>query len=118
MSPTEQSAPSADLGARAPYQFTTTHWSVDLATRETGHEAAAQALESLCAGYWRPIWECARRMGYSPDQADDAVQGFFEDILKRQAITAADPARGKFRTFLLTCFQNFLRNFQKHATRE
>src|SRR5437016_6163908 len=117
MSPTEQSASSADRPSRAPYQFTTTHWSVVLATRESGGAAAAAALESLCAAYWRPLWECARRMGYKPDEADDAVQGFFEDVLERNAITAADPARGRFRTFLLTCFQNFLRNYQKHVTR-
>jgi RNA polymerase sigma-70 factor (ECF subfamily) len=56
-------------------------------------------------------------MGQKTEQADDAVQGFFENLLAYHTIPAADPARGRFRTFLLTCFQNYLHNRHKSASR-
>ncbi len=36
--------------------------------------------------------------------------GFFAYLLENAALAAADPARGRFRAFLLTCCRNFLAN--------
>lgn len=91
-------------------RFATTRWSVVLAA---GSDAVAsrEALESLCGSYWFPLYAYARRRGASPEDAQDLVQGFFLVLLRRGSLAEADPARGRFRTFLLTAFQ-------RHAAHE
>jgi hypothetical protein len=42
-------------------QFTTTHWSVVLAARQTDSPAASAALEQLCQIYWYPLYAFVRR---------------------------------------------------------
>ena len=36
------------------------------------------------------------------------MQGFFADLLEREALSAADPARGRFRSYLLASLAKFL----------
>src|SRR5260221_13938200 len=60
--------------------FTPTHWSVVLAAGRTSSPDAAKALESLCREYWYPIYAFIRRRGYSPHDAEDLTQGFFENL--------------------------------------
>ena len=86
-------------------QFTTTHWSVVLAA--AGDEPAA--LERLCRTYWRPLYVVAQRLGHCQPDAQDLTQAFFEQFLQKGYIRAADPQRGRFRTFLFTSFRHFLR---------
>jgi RNA polymerase sigma-70 factor (ECF subfamily) len=40
----------------------------------------------------------------------DMLQGFFVHVLDNAVIGAADPSRGRFRTFLLRCLRNFVAN--------
>jgi RNA polymerase sigma-70 factor (ECF subfamily) len=47
-------------------------------------------------------------MGLSPHDAEDATQGFFADLLERAALRRTDRGKGKFRSFLLASFKNFL----------
>jgi RNA polymerase sigma-70 factor (ECF subfamily) len=87
--------------------FTTTHWSLVL----TAHGATAgarEALEELCRTYWGPIYAYVRRQGHPPDDAQDFTQEFFARFLANQSFGQADPAHGRFRTFLLTSLKNFL----------
>lgn len=72
--------------------------------------ARREALEQLCQAYWLPIYSFARRQGASPEVAADRTQGFFAQLLDRNSLDAADPRRGRFRTFLLSAFQNYCRN--------
>lgn len=67
------------------------------------------ALERLCATYWYPLYAYVRRSGHGPEEAKDLTQSFFAHILENQMLAAADPGRGRLRTFLLTALQNFLR---------
>lgn len=69
---------------------------------------AADALEKLCLAYWYPLYAYARRKGNAPDQAQDLTQAFFAELIEKKAIQAVDQSRGKFRSFLLTSFQNFM----------
>ena len=73
------------------------------------------ALETLCRDYWPPLYAFVRRRGYPPPEAQDLVQGFFVHLLESRAYARADPARGKFRTFLLAALKNFLSNARDHA---
>ena len=71
---------------------------------------AQAALERLCQTYWHPLYAYARRRGYSPADAEDVTQEFFAWLLERKWLGRADQQRGRFRSFLLTSFSNFLAN--------
>jgi RNA polymerase sigma-70 factor (ECF subfamily) len=91
-----------------PGKFATTHWSMVL---EAGHRSSPdsdQALAKLCEAYWYPLYAFARRRGRSASDAKDLTQEFFAHLLEKESLQAADPDRGRFRSFLLTAFKNFL----------
>lgn len=92
-------------------RFTTTHWSMVLAAAQTHSPEAEAALEKLCLSYWYPLYAFARRKGASREDAEDVTQHFFGDrVVTKLVLQGIDPARGKFRTWLLNSFQNFLLN--------
>jgi RNA polymerase sigma-70 factor (ECF subfamily) len=95
--------------------FSTTHWSVVLAARDDNSPEAGAALEQLCRPYWRPLYSFLRRSGHSPEDAMDLTQGFFERLLEKRALAAADPERGRFRSFLLASLKNFVADFHDKA---
>jgi RNA polymerase sigma factor (sigma-70 family) len=97
-------------------QFTTTHWSLVLAAGESANPESARALELLCRSYWPPLYAFARRAGHAPEDARDFTQGFFADFLQRKSFAAADPRRGRFRSFLLGSFGHFLTHEHDRAT--
>jgi RNA polymerase sigma factor (sigma-70 family) len=88
--------------------FQTTHWSVVLAAGECAGAAAAAALEELCRNYWQPIYAFIRRSGANPEDARDLTQAFFADLLSGDSLERADPARGRFRSYLLGVLKHFL----------
>jgi len=82
-------------------RFATTRWTVvNAAGRSDGR--ASEALAELCQVYWPPLYRYLRRRGYAAEQAQDLTQGFFARFLERESVRTADPARGRFRAFLLT----------------
>lgn len=90
-----------------PEQFLTTRWSVVLAA--TGDDSAARAaLENLFRESWSPLYAFARRWGCSPQDAEDAVQGFMESLLERRSLAGVGPEKGRFRSFLLAGMRNHL----------
>jgi RNA polymerase sigma factor (sigma-70 family) len=98
-------------GDRLPH-FATTHWSIVLKAGRSDAAAAAAALDRLCQRYWFPVYYFIRRKGWDADQAQDLTQGFFAKLLEKNWLEAADPLRGRFRTFLLTAVTRFLANEQ------
>jgi len=70
--------------------------------------AGRAALAELYQLYWFPLYAFARRRGHSPHDAQDLTQGFFVNLMERGALSRVDQLRGKFRSFFLTCFQNYL----------
>jgi RNA polymerase sigma factor (sigma-70 family) len=95
---------------RAPAHFATTRWSVVLHAGHAGSNAssARDALARLCRTYWFPLYAHVRRRGLSAHDAEDLTQEFFARLLARQSIAQADPARGRFRAFILTALNRFL----------
>jgi RNA polymerase sigma-70 factor (ECF subfamily) len=78
-----------------------------------GQRASAeseQALADLCRRYWYPIYAYVRRRVANVEEARDLTQEFFARLLEKNLIGAAQPERGRFRSFLLTACQNFLAN--------
>src|SRR5687768_1201849 len=93
-------------------RFKTTRWNLVQASRDV------KALESLVAIYWKPLYFFIRQHGYDNETAKDIVQEFFSMMIERSVLTKADPARGRFRTFLLTALSNFMKDWSKAATRQ
>jgi DNA-directed RNA polymerase specialized sigma24 family protein len=89
-------------------EFHTTRWTLVIASAHDQSEAGRAALAALCQIYWYPLYAFARQRGYSPPDAQDLTQGFFLDILEHRALSRVDRLKGKFRSFLLGCFQNYL----------
>lgn len=88
----------------------TTRWSLVLKAGEGSTTEANQALGELYSIYWRPLYAYLRKRGDSPEHASDLIQAFFVHIIETGTIARADPARGKFRSYLLSCLQNFVTN--------
>jgi len=74
------------------------------------------ALAELCQLYWYPLYVFARRRGLSPEDAQDLTQGFFLHLLKHRTLAHVDRLKGKFRSFLLASFQNYL-SIEAHRAR-
>ena len=89
-------------------QLHTTRWTLVLASARDQSQAGRAALAALCQIYWYPLYAFARRRGYSPPDAQDLTQGFFLHTLEHRALSGVDRLKGKFRSFLLACFQNYL----------
>src|SRR5436190_11551159 len=95
--------------------FATTHWSVVLAAGDTAAPGSQAALASLCQTYWYPLYAHVRRRGHGAEDARDLTQGFFAELLTRNAVELADPQRGRFRTFLLAALDHFLHHVHRDA---
>ena len=95
--------------------FHTTHWTIVLAATGEDGTKMREALASLCATYWYPLYAFIRRQGSGPHEAEDLTQGFFCHFLERDALARVNPAAGKFRSFLLACLKNFLANERERA---
>ena len=89
-------------------RFDRTHWSLVLAAMQSRAPGAPEALATLSSRYWRPLYAFARQRGCSPEDAEDLVQGFFGHLLGSRGLSTVDRSRGKFRSFMLASFQNFM----------
>jgi RNA polymerase sigma factor (sigma-70 family) len=89
-------------------RFTSTHWSMVRAAGDKASPRGSQALTTLCEIYWTPIYSFARQLGKNPEEAQDLTQEFFARLLEKNTVQHADRSKGKFRSFLRTCFSNFL----------
>jgi RNA polymerase sigma-70 factor (ECF subfamily) len=94
-----------ERGTRA--RFATTRWSLVLAAGAERSPAADEALAKLCEVYWYPLYAFLRGRGHTPHDAQDLTQAFFARLLEKKVLHHADPARGRFRSFLLTSLKNF-----------
>jgi RNA polymerase sigma-70 factor (ECF subfamily) len=90
--------------------FAATQWSVIVNASEThtDPDRSRAALGALCQTYWPPLYSYARARGYSLHDAQDVTQGFFAYLLEYKIYKRADREKGKFRSFLLASFKNFL----------
>lgn len=90
-------------------RFQTTQWNLVKQSKD------AAALDFLIRTYWKPLYFFVRQRGVDNESAKDLVQSFLTAFLERQSFEKADPSRGRFRTYLLACFENFLRDQNRAA---
>ena len=91
-------------------EFPTTRWSlVDAAARDRDGE---QALTELLHQYLPALQvHLRRRHRLSDGDAEDLLQSFVLDkVMRQQVLERARQGRGRFRTFLLTVLDNYVRN--------
>lgn len=62
----------------------------------------------MCRAYWYPLYAFLRRSGHHDPDAEDLLQSFFAKLIERDWLATADPAQGRFRSFLLICLKRFV----------
>ncbi len=77
----------------------------------------SEAMDGLIRIYWKPLYFFVRQKGYDNETAKDIVQDFLTTALERHTLLKADPARGRFRTFLLAALTNFIRDWNRASAR-
>lgn len=90
-----------------PARFVTTRWTQVLTTRGES-DRAREALSELCASYYSPVVAFLRREGRAEDEARELAHEFFARVLEGSTLAGADPARGRFRSYLLGALKHFL----------
>ncbi len=109
----DQASPAStatDAGPLPRPAFVTTHWSLVVSAGRNDTPDARNALEKLCRAYWFPIYAFVRRQGHGPHDAQDLTQDFFARLLEKNYLAGVNPAKGRFRSFLLASLKHFLAN--------
>lgn len=97
--------------------FAATRWTRVIQARGDS-DAARLALSELCEAYYAPVFAFLRRERGDEDAARELTQEFFRRLLGGGGVEGADPARGKFRSFLLGAVKHFLADEHDRTTRE
>jgi RNA polymerase sigma-70 factor (ECF subfamily) len=91
----------------SPAAFLTTRWTRVCAARSDSAEGR-RALADLCDAYYEPVVTFLRYELRDADAARELSHAFFAKLLAGGAIDNADPARGRFRSYLLGAVKHFL----------
>jgi len=100
--------------ASSPGVFPTTCWTLVNRVRDETLAVRQAALDELCKAYWLPLYAFARRSGFDPHDAEDAVQDFFLGALQRDLLARADEQIGKLRNLLCIAFKRHLNHRRRH----
>jgi DNA-directed RNA polymerase specialized sigma24 family protein len=106
----------SDVPIRSASGFAPTRWTLVMRSQGTTPEARL-ALSELCGAYWTPVFHFLRREGQGEDAARELAQEFFARVLAGNGFSAADPARGRFRSYLLGALRHFLGDIREKASR-
>jgi DNA-directed RNA polymerase specialized sigma24 family protein len=106
-----------DMGGTAA-TFLTTRWSL-IGGIQKQQDPDRALIGLLLERYWKPVYCYIRRRGYANEEAKDLTQGFFHEVvLNRQLIERADPAKGRFRSFLLHAVKQYLTDQMRRESAE
>ncbi len=92
-----------------------TRWSLIARARSgaDGDIEAAKAMAELSERYRPVILAAVRRSGVPLDDSEDVCQDFLGQIFLVRAIPLADPAKGRFRTYVLHLLRNSIVDWQR-----
>ncbi len=97
--------------------FVTTRWTQVLAARGDS-ETARAALSELCSAYYGPVVAFLTHTGCGDEEPREVAHEFFASLLRRDGLGGAEPARGRFRSYLLGAVKHHIANRCRHAGRE
>lgn len=98
--------------------FPETRRSVVLAVKSGDAQERARALDAVAAAYWRPVYRHLRgRWRAREEEAEDLAQGFFAAALEKGWLARYEPARGRFRSYLLACLEAYVANERRAGRR-
>jgi RNA polymerase sigma factor (sigma-70 family) len=90
-------------------EFPLTHVSAVLALKSDDPVERQRSLERILGGYYKPVYKHLRiKWRKSPEDAEDVAQEFFTRATEKRIFAAYEPARGRFRTFVRACLDNFV----------
>ena len=98
--------------------FPATRWTLIRRAQKGGEAEAARAMEEICRQYWYPIYAFARHRGFSPHDAEDLTQTFFQRLVASETIQAAREEKGLMRSFMLSLLKRVISNHVRHASAE
>lgn len=97
--------------------FEETWWTEILHARSPDTQVRRRAVANISARYWKPVYSYVRCRRIDPEKAKDLVQGFFAKVvLGRNLIGRADPAEGRFRTYLLTALDRYMKSVHRETS--
>lgn len=89
--------------------FQTTEWTILEALHNELHPRRREAADLLMRRYWPPVFCWFRGQGVRHDEAAEATQAFFaEVVVGRGLFERADASRGRLRALLKVALRNFL----------
>lgn len=91
-----------------------TRWSLVLKARA----GSSEALDVLGSIYWPAVYAFLRRRGFPPEDAQDLTQETFRRVLAFGRLSAVDPSKGRFRSFLCACAEHEASHFRERNDAE
>jgi len=104
------------VSSQLPERFETTRWSMVRRAGVSSENESRQALSELIELYWYPLYAFARRRGNPHHDAMDLTQSFVRRLLSGDVLSSVSQEKGRFRTFLMVSFKNFMTNQNRAAT--
>jgi RNA polymerase sigma-70 factor (ECF subfamily) len=104
-------------GADRQFPPTEMFWSVIRQARDRNSPHYARAINELCQLYWKPAYayiRAARSLGN--EQAKDATQEFFAELIEGELLSRYAPERGSFRAYLRGALHLFLIEAHRKST--
>lgn len=97
-------------------RFNTTQWSVVLRACQSDPEREQVAWGELIETYWFPLYAFCRRQQKLHQDAQDLTQSFFAHLISAASLQKVTPEKGRFRSFLLASFRNYIANQVRSAS--
>jgi DNA-directed RNA polymerase specialized sigma24 family protein len=98
--------------------FPETHWSVIAGAKDRSDPRWRERVEQLAKFYWRPIYRHLRiQWRMSNEEAKDATQEFFGEMLEGKYLREVEASRGRFRAFVKACLDNAVRQSKRSEGR-
>lgn len=94
--------------------FPVTRWTLVAAAGNAVESQCQAALSELCESYWYPVYAFLRRSGRTVETSQDLTQEFFLRLMQGEFFARANPAKGAFRSFLMTALRRFLADESDH----
>lgn len=99
------------------HRFPTTRWTLVGRLNHTDQAVARRALEELCAQYRFPLYCYIRGRGFTHADAEDALHDFLAKLLRNHSLQAADPEKGRLRSWFAVSLRRFLIDWRKQHDR-